>query len=387
LSSAAAEHSLDTDRALVGVSGIFLINGTIVGSLSGHFAAMQERLGLDAGQLSGVIICMAVGNVLALSFGRMPIRRYGSAPIAVLSGFGAGLLFVAPALSSSAALAAAALLVLGLLTGLMDIAMNVHAATVERIRGQLVMTRIHALYSVGGIVGAFTTGYALDYLSVTVHAAVLALLAVATVAFCATRLLPASADRGLGSGGLTLPGRPLLPIAVLAFLAMFCAAAMRDWSAVYLSNGLGTDYATAGLGFAAFSAATAFGRLFGDNFRERFGGRAMLGAGGILAALALAIGLWVHTPAAAIVALGMFGLAQSGFAPILFSAAGRSPTGNPADNISAVMTIGFLGYIASPPLIGLIADGSGLSAGLLSAAVASAVISAVALAMSRKTVM
>lgn len=368
-------------RALLGVSGIFLVSGTIVGCLPGHFAALKARLGADDAQFSVALMCMAAGTILALALGSRPIGRFGSMPVVAASGMLAPILFMLPVVSDSMAALALALFALGIFSGLLDVSMNVQASTVERLQGRLVMTRIHALYSVGGILGAFTTGLALDRVSPLAHAASLALLSLGFVAVCVTLLLPGSADRGPKGGRVALPRLSLLPVAFLAFLVLFCAAAMRDWSAIYLNQGLGTDHAIAGLGFAAFSAATAVGRLFGDRMRKGLGPRFMLVGGGCLGAAALTAGLWLQTPGAVIAGLAMLGLAHAGLVPMLFSLAGQEPKGEPAGNIGAVMTVGFLGYIAAPPLIGLVSGQADLRAGLLTVALASAVVAGMGLLM------
>lgn len=57
-----------------------------------------------------------------------------------------------------------------------------------------------------------------------------------------------------------------------------------------------------------------------------------------------------------------FGLAN--VAPIVFSAAGRLPELAPGIGIAAVSTAGYGGFLAGPPLIGLVAEASGLPVGL-----------------------
>ena len=65
----------------------------------------------------------------------------------------------------------------------------------------------------------------------------------------------------------------------------------------------------------------------------------------------------------------MFGFAGMGLglanvAPIVFSAAGRLPELAPGIGIAAVSTAGYGGFLAGPPLIGLVAEASGLPVGL-----------------------
>jgi hypothetical protein len=124
---------------------------------------------------------------------------------------------------------------------------------------------------------------------------------------------------------------------------------------------------------------TAVGRLFGDRVRYRLGDRNLLMFGGLLGAAALAFGLGLQTQVAMIASIGLLGLAHSILTPLLFSAAGKHPVGQPATNISAVMTVGFLGYVVGPPLIGMISQATNLGVGLASAIVASSLIAVISL--------
>ncbi len=367
-------------RAILGVSGVFLVNGTLVGSLATHFAALKERLDIAPQVFSLILISMAMGSIIAMGLSSLPVRRFGSAPVLTVVAVATPLLFILPILAGSPALAAVAIFALGAANGLMDTSMNVQAATAERRSGRLVMTRIHAMYSVGGIVGAISTGYALDRMSAQLHAGILAAVCVAAIAVFARMLLPAAADRGVRGSTLALPSLRLLPVAAMAFLVLFCGGALRDWSSVYLLEKYHTDYATASWGFAAFSGATAIMRLFGDAIRHAFGDRLVLITGGLAGAAALAAGLLATTPLGTILAMSVLGVAHATLTPLLFSVAGQIDGKAAAANMSAVMTIGFTGYIAGPPLIGFVAAQSSLGVGMFSAVIASALVAVVAFA-------
>lgn len=58
------------------------------------------------------------------------------------------------------------------------------------------------------------------------------------------------------------------------------------------------------------------------------------------------------------------GVALANVAPIVFSAGGRLPDLAPGIGIAAVSTAGYCGFLAGPPLIGLVAEASGLPVAL-----------------------
>lgn len=97
-----------------------------------------------------------------------------------------------------------------------------------------------------------------------------------------------------------------------------------------------------------------------------------LTAAGLLAGVGFALGLAVATPAAALVGCALLGAGLAGVIPTLFSAAAKGPQQS-APAISTVSTLGYLGFLAGPPLIGTLAQATSSRAALLVAVVLLAV--------------
>jgi hypothetical protein len=66
----------------------------------------------------------------------------------------------------------------------------------------------------------------------------------------------------------------------------------------------------------------------------------------------------------AIIALGLAGIGIGNAAPILFAGGGRLEPTAPGRGIAAVTTLGYAGFLAGPPLIGLVAELTGLPVAL-----------------------
>ena len=153
----------------------------------------------------------------------------------------------------------------------------------------------------------------------------------------------------------------LLLLGTVAFCVLVGEGAMADWTAVYLHRGLGTGVAFAAVGFAAFSLAMTGGRLIADRVTAAIGAVRFVRYGGILAATGLAVGLVSHVPAVALVGFVCVGAGFSGICPILFSAGGRTEGVAPSAGIATVATMGFVGFLLGPPVIGVMADWTNLS--------------------------
>jgi MFS family permease len=362
-------------RNRLAVSVLFFVNGAVLASWLPHIPAVKARLTSGDGQLGVVLLAMAAGAVVALPGAGWLIGRLGSR---VVSSVAAAVLCLAmplPVLSPSLPVLVLALAVLGAFNALLDVSMNAQAAAVEQRTGRAVMSSFHALFSLGGVVGALLAGAAMTAgVGDVAHVVAAALLALAAVGAALPNLLPAGPNRASTGPALARPSRALLGLGLLALLGLLAEGAMADWSAVYLHDTLGASPAVAAVGFAAFSLAMAAGRFAGDVLVGRLGARAVLRASSAVAAGGLGGALLIGHPAAGIVGCALVGLGIANIIPVLFSAAARVPGVAPGRALAAVATTGYLGFLAGPPLIGLVAEVAGLAIGLGLVCAACAVI-------------
>jgi MFS family permease len=93
----------------------------------------------------------------------------------------------------------------------------------------------------------------------------------------------------------------------------------------------------------------------------------------------MALALLVPHPAAVLAGFALVGLGFANVVPVLFSAAAQVPGVTPAHGIAAVSGLGYLGMMAGPPVVGVIAESTSLGWGL-----ATVVLFALALALSAR---
>ena len=122
--------------------------------------------------------------------------------------------------------------------------------------------------------------------------------------------------------------------------------------------------AHAGLAFAAFSGTMAASRFAGDALRRRLGAVVLVRSSALIAALGFALALLVATPTAAVLGFACAGLGLANTVPILFGAGGRLKDTDPGFGIAAIAGIGYLGFLAGPPLIGILAQVTSLGQAL-----------------------
>ena len=242
--------------------------------------------------------------------------------------------------------------------------MNAHGVAVETRLQQPIMSSLHGMFSLGGLLGAGAGALLLGVLPPAGHVLLAAVLLVTTAVVVMRYLLPGRVDVGDAGPHFVLPTRAALGLGALAFLVLMTEGAVLDWSAAWLRGDLGASPSVAATAFAAFSAAMAVGRFSGDWLRRRWGATVLVRASAGMAAAGLALALLLATPLAAVIGFAAAGLGLSNTVPVLFGAAGRLPGQQPGAAIAATASVGYVGFLVGPPLIGFAAQATTLGTAL-----------------------
>ncbi len=352
--------------ARLAVLAIFFLNGFGFASWVVRIPAIQEKLALSEGLLGLALLGLASGSLVSMPLAGWLVSRLGSRPVVGVTALLVSLVLVPLALAPNLPLLFAALAMAGIAVGALDVSMNAQAVAVEKGYAYPIMSSFHAAFSFGGLAGAASGGIVASLgLGLLSHFSAVAVLSAVTALAAYGSLLPASADAGShGAPAFARPTRALLGLGIISFCVLLGEGAMADWSAVYLDGTLETGPGFAAAGYAAFSLAMAFGRLFGDGLTQRFGPARLVRLGGALAAVGLGVALAVGEP---YIALAGFACAGAGFSiifPAALSAAGRTKDMATGPALAAVSTAGYFGFLVGPPTIGLIAETLGLGAAL-----------------------
>jgi predicted MFS family arabinose efflux permease len=336
----------------------------------------KTRLGLDEAALGLILLALGGGSMIAMPLAGMAIHYWGSRPVIVTSTVMACIALPFLAVPVTPLLLACTLLTFGAGLGAMDVAMNAQAIAVQRVADRPIMSGFHALFSVGGLLGAaliavlLRAGLSLPMAALTI--------AIALLAVGLTQQVHFIHDRGdTGTGTLTIVPKPrVLLLGALCFISFLAEGAVLDWSAVFLRDVHHVDISIAGIGYVVFSVAMVVGRLTGDALTHRFGAARMLRIGGALAAAGFLIAAIVPSAAGASAGFLIFGAGVANIVPVLFSAAGRVPGVPPGVALATVTTIAYAGLLVGPALIGFVADATSLPAAFVVVAAMLATIAA-----------
>ncbi len=343
---------------------VFAVNSLLLGSWITRLPEIKEKLEIGEGELGIALLGLPIGSILIMPFMGKLIQLFGSGRITLVSGFIFCFLSTFPVLAPTYFLLITTLIILGISTGAMDIAMNASAAAIEKRFSRAIMSTSHGMWSIGGMIGAAVTSLLAGLeISANLQIIVTAILMVFLLYGLRPRLLTIK-DTESEPVRFSWPGRPVLGLAVISFCIMMGEGAIMDWSTIYLRHTLMADAFYAGLGFAGFSFSMALGRFFGDRLLDKYGAGRLVFGGALIGLTGLSVGLFLPHVGLAIAGFTIAGLGFSCLIPSIYISAANVP-GQPAGkSIAEVAGLGYFGLFAGPPLIGFIAEGYGLDVAL-----------------------
>lgn len=358
-----ADRPNDIAPAWWAVMSRFLLHGLVLSTWASRIPAIQTLLGLSNAELGVCLLGTATGSVISIPVTSRLIARFGSKRVTAWSTVGLALMLVAPAVAFNSWTLFAGLILLGAMAGANDVSINAQGVAVEKAMGSPTMSRFHAMFSIGGMMGA-TIGAVIASRSIEprIHFVAASLLFCAAGLFTSPLLLDANDDRRRLTHLVRLGALPhvVFTLAVIGFCMFLSEGAIADWTGVYLKQVLNADQGMAAAGYAVFSCGMALFRLVGDSVTKRLGPvrTLRLGAASAISGLTLAL-----TAPSSRIALPGFALTGAGFSvivPLVFAAGGRASSAAPGTGIALISGFGYIGFLFGPPLIGLIAEGSSL---------------------------
>lgn len=343
------------------VGAFFFIQGLCFASWASRIPSIQEKLGLSEAALGSALLALPAGLMLSLPIAGWLVAKAGSQRVVIIASMLYTFSLLSLGLVESVLQLVLSLFVFGLIGNIMNISVNTQAVGVEALYKRTIMASFHGLWSLAGFsgaaVGAFMIGQNIDLLHHYTYITVFVLLA----GFLSFRYtLAEDANKQQNQPLFARPDKHLLMLGIIAFCSMLCEGAMFDWSGVYFRKVVQADDAWVGAGFTAFMSTMAAGRFIADWFTSCYGMKKVLQLSGLLIFLGLAIAVLLPVFATAIIGFLLVGVGVSSVVPLVYSAAGRSKVLSPGVALAAVSTIGFLGFLIGPPLIGIVAGFSSL---------------------------
>ncbi len=369
----------------------FATNGLLAATFISRIPALREGLGLSNSAVGLMLLAMGIGSVSALPLAGGLVMRWGAAQVvrrcAVLCAVALCLVAVSGTWLGQVWLVALFLVAYGVGYGVWDVAMNVEGAAVERRGGKTLMPQLHAMWSVGTVLGGLLGIALVGTVSTVWHIAGVAAVALAVCWWGTAGFLPAEVPPDGHSPRRELiaawrsPHTLLLGLLVLAFAAAEGSA--NDWVSLAMIDGYDVSHRVGVACYAAFVLCMSIARFAGAKVIDRVGRQPVLvtsaglaGAGIILAVLAGSFEL-------ALVGIALWGFGAALGFPLGISIAADDES-RAAARVSVVSTLAYGAFLGFPPILGAVGDQVGTLRALLVVAVLMLPAAALAVTVARR---
>ena len=358
----------------------------MLASILPWYPLLVDRLGLNSWQFGLAVACYAAGSLLSSGLPAALIARFGAHRVVIGGTVLLGLAAATTAWSVNGLMMAICLLLLGCCDAIVDVAQNVVGIAVQERLQRTILSSMHALWSLGGLLsGAAATVAASSGVDMRVWLAAVAIIAVA-VTILGRRLIgdgaaprrvadsdaagdtePASPDAEPGQGPTRSKTAILLAALPLAIIAI-CGSAVEDiannWAGLAAVRLAGVPAASAGIAFSIVIGSQCLGRFSGDVLVMRFGAGRIARIGGGLIALGGLGAVFAEEPVLLLIAMAALGFGSATLVPGALGAAAQLPGVGRAGGVTLVNWLMRVGFLGTSPLVGLIAAEAGLRWGL-----------------------
>jgi len=356
----------------------FCVLGLFWGAWAAVLPSIQHATGASKAGLGAALLFVTVGSLPTMLLVAGPaVDRFGARAVAAACAVFAAATAL-PGLATSVPLLALTLVAAGAGSGALDVGINANVARLESATGARLMPLAHGLYSVGILAGAVGAGLARG---AGVHREAILLTVAALIALTAPTLAgpgggrPAHRERPEGRRFRLTFERALVVLGLAAAAAFVVEGGMEGWSALFLERQLHAHPSVSGLGPGVFGGAMAAGRFFGQ--ATRLPDRTLLGGGALLSCGGCLVAATAPSAPVALVGFALGGAGISLNAPIVFGLAGRGRRAA-ASAVATVTTLGYVGLLVGPPLVGGVGQLLTLRGSFLVLAAIAAAVAAVA---------
>ncbi len=366
--------------AVHGVIAVFFVHGMLFASWVAHIPQVRAHLGIGLGLLGVALLGAPVGSILAMTAAGYLVPRLGSRRVLRTGMVGYCLAGSLLGVAGSLITFFLVFMLWGLFQGTLEVSMNTQAVAVESAQRRSVMPVFHGSWSLGALAGAGigTVAVALG-VPLTTQLLFLGGVSLAALALLTTRLL--ANDRNSHDDAPVVERRrgswltaAVLVLCVVALADMLCEGAAADWSAVYLRSSLNASGVILGLAYSLYSLVMVGTRFAGPRLLAKWPRHRVLPGFTAVATVGFAVGLAAHDTAITLIAFCCLGAGCALVIPTTYSTVGETASANPGRAVALVSGVGWVGFVAGPPLIGQIASTTSLRFALIVIPVLTALI-------------
>ena len=352
-----------SDRAYFSPAWVFASLNIMTGTWILYLPFVKSNLELNDSEIGVALFFLALGLLISI-----PIIPFVNHKIGVGQSTKWGvvlysLAFNLPLLAPTYSALCICLLLVGIFSGFTDISMNALVSTIEKNKKTNFMSASHGFFSLGGFIGAGLGSLFMSVFSNSVwHMFFISIVIICNNLILSTNYVAIKEHRNpeiVEKRGIKNI-RPLIGLAIVAFIIMFNEGAVEHWSSLFLFDVVEVPENIAGFGFIAFSLFMTCGRFLGDEISKRIGSVKIILGGCIIAFFGY---LFVISSdlILTVTGFGITGFGLSVVIPEIYRMAGKTKDVSASVGISIVSGIGFAGFLVGPVILGFISDWANLT--------------------------
>jgi MFS family permease len=339
----------------------FFISGFGYSSWTSRIPGIKESLKLNDAHFGTLLFMMPLGLILTMPFTGKMLDHFKSRTIMLIGAMVYNFVLACIGFSEYTWVLGIALFLFGSSRNIMNLSMNAQAIGVQALYKRSIMSSFHAIWSMAGFAGA-AFGYLMVAKNIVPawHLLGVSLFLSSLTLYYYKDALDQRPDHSVKRSIFTLPPKNMLIFSLICFSSMACENTMYDWSGIYIRQVLHGTKAIATIAFVIYMVAMTTGRFLGDYMADRFGIRRVLASSGILIFSGFTV--TVLSPYVFLTLIGylLTGFGVSCVVPFVFSLAGKIPMSNPGAALASISSLGYLGFLVVPPMIGYVAQASSL---------------------------
>ena len=345
------------------VSLFFFIQGLIFATWANRIPDIKETLGLTDAALGTVLFAIPVGQVTAMVLSGWLVNRFGSKKMLITATFLYSLSLIPLALATTEIGLMEGLFLFGMTTNLYNTSSNTQGVNAEHEYGKTIMASFHGFWSLGGFIGGLIAMLFMGlHLMAITHFCSVIVFCIALGMIMYKYLV--SKDQKKTEVQTIPEGKRrwmkgidpmVLILGVMAFAAMICEGCMYDWSGVYFQQVVEAPANLVQTGYVTCLCTMTVGRFISDRFVTKYGSSKVIAVSGLLIFIGLCIAVGFPHLLTALIGFFLVGFGISSTVPICYSTAGRTTRMNSGIAVATVSSIGYLGFLIGPPMIGYLA--------------------------------
>ena len=351
-------------RTRLAICASFFIQGTMYATWCSRIPGIKANLHLDDATLGSLLFLLPIGEFLSIVPNGICVTRFGSRRTTLLAGFLYPAILIALGCATSPLQLALLLFFTGAIANLSNTAVNTQAVQLEQRYGRSIIALFHGMWSIGGLFAvSMELLFAQFHLPILLHFGIMATGAMLLLSFSGGAL---GADQSTHS-----PKKPrtatglkawhftpaILWLGIACFGCMACEGTVYNWSNLYLRDALRVEPTHQSLAYFVYLCTMVAGRFIIDTLVNRWGiFRILFISGGMitlgfLLTVAASLLLTDNLPVT-LCGFALIGCGTSAVVPLCCGLTSRCKEIPSGIAIAEISTIGFMGLLLAPPLVG-----------------------------------